>query len=373
MTSVARAAVIRQLHAPWEVTTLDLDEPRQGELRIRMVASGLCHSDHHYTTGGLPAPLWPICGGHEGAGIVDGIGPATPDWELGDHVVLSFIPSCGRCRFCAAGQQNLCGSGHRIPSGARADGSFRLHEHGVPVGQASGISTFANYSVVSADSAVKVSSDVPLDKACLVGCGVATGFGSAVNSANVRAGDTVIVTGVGGIGMNAVQGAAIAGATRVVAIDPVEFKREMAMEFGATHTFPSYADASEFVKSVTDGQGADSAIVCIGDTNGDHIADAFAAIRKGGTVVMTGIGDWATEGIPVSPTQMTLFQKRLQGSLYGEMSPGRDIPRLLDMYSAGTLKLDELVTKTYTLDQINDGWADMQAGRNIRGVIIHEH
>jgi Zn-dependent alcohol dehydrogenase len=241
------------------------------------------------------------------------------------------------------------------------------------VGQSSGISTFANYSIVSTDSAVKISPDLPLDKACLVGCGVATGFGSAVNSANAQPGDTVIVTGVGGIGINAVQGAAIAGATRIVAIDPIEFKREMAMEFGATHTFASLAEASDYVKSVSDGQGADSAIVCIGATTGAHIAEAFDAIRKGGTVVMTGIGAWGAEGIPISPTQMTLFQKRLQGSLYGGMSPPRDIPRLLDMYSAGVLKLDALVTNTYSLDQINRGWADMHEGRNIRGVILHEH
>ena len=370
---LARGAVLRGVGQKWEIADLELDDPQQGELLVRMVATGLCHSDDHYVTGDFPAALWPICAGHEGAGVVERIGPNTLGWEPGDHVVLQFIPGCGRCRFCASGRQNLCGTGARMQTGARADGSFRLRENGKPVAQMAGISTFANYSVVNIDSAVKIAKDLPLDKACLVGCGVATGFGSAINSAGIEAGDTVIVMGIGGIGINAVQGAASEGAMNVVAVDPVEFKREKAMEFGATHAFATIQEAADFARSVTDGQGADSAIVCVGVTTGEHIAQGFDAIRKGGTVVMTGVGSIVTKGIPISPTEMTLYQKRLQGVIYGSMSPSKDIPRLLAMYQAGKLRLDELVTRTYQLSEINQGYADMHAGINLRGVVIHEH
>ncbi len=369
----AKGAVLRGVGQPWEVAGIDLEEPRQNELLLRVVASGLCHSDDHYATGDFVAAFWPLCAGHEGAGVVEQVGPNTPGWAVGDHVVMQFIPSCGICRFCAMGRQNLCASGARTVGGARVDGSFRLSENGQPVAQMGGISTFANYTVVDVMSTVKIAKDIPLDKACLVGCGVATGYGSAINSAGIEVGDTVIVMGIGGIGINAVQGAAHAGAMNVVAVDPVEFKREKAMEFGATHAFSSMEEAVAFAGSVTDGQGADAAIVCVGVTMPSHIGECFDAIRKGGTVVMTGIGSMDNVGIPINPNMMTLYQKRLQGSLYGAMSPQRDIPRLLALYQSGKLRLDELVSRTYKLSEINQGYADMHAGINLRGVLIHEH
>ena len=357
----------------WEVVEVDVDDPRQGELLIKMVASGLCHSDDHITTGDMPMGIYPMAGGHEGAGIVHQVGPNTPGWEVGDHVVLSFLPGCGKCRWCASGKQNLCDLGATLLMGCRPDGSFRMSLNGEPVGQMCGISTFSEYSLVSADSAVKVASDLPLEKACLVGCGVGTGFGSAENSANVQPGDTVIIMGIGGIGINAVQGAKIKGAANVIAVDPVEFKREKAMEFGATHAFADIDEATMFAMSVTNGQGADSCIVTVGVTKGEHVGQAFNAIRKAGTVVVTGLGDLMEVGIPVPIAMLTLFQKRIQGSLFGESSPSKDILRMLSMYQAGVLKLDELVTNTYTLDTINQGYADMHAGKNLRGVIIHSH
>ena len=359
--------------AEWEVVEVDLDEPRQGELILKLTASGLCHSDDHIATGDIPVGIYPFAGGHEGAGVVVEVGPNTPGFEVGDHVVLSFLPGCGKCRWCANGQQNLCDLGANLLNGCRADGSYRMSLDGQPVGQMCGISTFSEYTLVSVDSAVKVANDLPLDKACLVGCGVGTGFGSAEKSANVQPGDTVIVMGIGGIGINAVQGAAIKGAANVIAVDPVELKREKAMEFGATHTFANMEEATAFAQSVTNGQGADSCIVTIGITKGEHVGEAFNAIRKAGTVVVTGLGDLMEVGIPVPLSMLTLFQKRIQGSLYGESSPSKDIPRLLAMYQAGVLKLDELVTNTYTLDNINDGYADMHAGKNLRGVLIHNH
>ena len=366
-----RVAVLTQAPGKWEVVEADLDEPRQGELQLKMVASGLCHSDDHLATGDLPVGSFPYAGGHEGAGVVEAVGPNTPGWEEGDHVVLSFLPGCGKCRWCASGMQNLCDLGALLLAGTRQDGSCRLSLDGQPVAQMCGISTFAEHTVVSVDSAVKISKDLPLDKACLTGCGVGTGWGSAVNSAEVQPGDTVIVMGIGGIGINAVQGAAHAGASNVIAVDPLEFKREKAQQMGATHAVASIEEADELAKSFTNGQGADSAIVTVGVLKPEHVSQAFAAIRKAGTVVVTGLGNAMDVGVPISLFELTLFQKRLQGSLFGASSPSRDILKMLQLYTDGKLKLDELVTRTYTLDEINDGYADMHEGKNLRGVIIH--
>ncbi len=373
-TAVISSSPVKPDSQKWEIVEVELDDPQQGELLVKMIASGLCHSDDHISTGDIPVATYPFAGGHEGAGIVEKVGPHTPGWEVGDHVVMSFLPGCGRCRWCASGQQNLCDLGATLLAGSRADGTYRMHTaDGTPVGQMCGIGTFSEYTVAAIDSCVKVPKDLPLEKACLVGCGVGTGFGSAENSANVQAGDTVIVMGIGGIGINAVQGAAFKGASNVIAVDPVAFKREKAMELGATHAFATMEEATLFAQSVTNGQGADSAIVTVGVTTGAHVAEAFNAIRKAGTVVVTGLGDLMEVGIPVPISMLTLFQKRIQGSLFGESSPSKDILRYLSMYQSGKLKLDELVTRTYTLDTINDGYADMHAGKNLRGVLIHNH
>ena len=370
-----RGAVITKSPGEYEVIDLELDEPRQGELMVKMAASGLCHSDDHLATGDMPAALYPFCGGHEGSGVVEKVGPGTPGFEVGDHVIFSFLPGCGRCRWCASGMQNLCDLGATLLSGARPDDptSYRMHTlAGEPVGQMCGISTFAEHTVVNIASAVKIEKDLPLDKVCLLGCGVGTGWGSAVNSAQVRPGDTVIIMGIGGIGINAVQGAAHAGASNVIAVDPVAMKREKAMQLGATHAFADIAEADAFAKSVTNGQGADSCIVTIGVVKGEHVGQAFSAIRKAGTVVVTGLGNMAEVGLPVSLAELTLFQKRIQGSLFGASSPSSDILRQAQMYRDGKINLDDLVTSTYSLDDIAQGYRDMHAGKNIRGVILFD-
>jgi NDMA-dependent alcohol dehydrogenase len=367
-----RGAVIRKTPGTYEVVDIDMEEPRQGELLVKMVASGLCHSDDHIATGDIPVATYPFIGGHEGAGVVEQVGADTKGWEVGDHVIFSFLPGCGKCRWCASGMQNLCDLGAGLLTGARFDDqtSYRAHlEDGTNVGQMCGIGTFAEHSTVGVDSAIKVDKDLPLDRVCLLGCGVGTGWGSAVNSANVRPGDTVIIMGIGGIGINAVQGAAHAGATNVIAVDPVAFKREKALEFGATHTFENIAEADALAKSLTNGQGADSAIVTVGVVKGEHVGQAFSAIRKAGTVVVTGLGDLTEVGIPVSIGELTLFQKRIQGSLFGESSPSSDILKQAQMYRDGKLKLDELVTTEYSLDEVAKGYEDMHAGKNIRGLI----
>ncbi len=372
MPITSRGAVITKAPGPFEIVNLQVDDPRQGEIRVRLVASGLCHSDDHVATGDMPVATYPMCCGHEGAGIVESVGPHTPGFHVGDKVVFSFLPSCGNCRWCATGHQNLCDLGATLLVGSRWDDptSFRLHlEDGTPVGQALGISTFSEYTTVAVDSAIKVADDTPLDKACLLGCSVGTGWGSAVNTGGVRPGDTVIIMGVGGIGINAVQGAAHAGASNIIAVDPVEFKRETAESMGATHSAANMDDALRIAHDFTGGQGADVAIVSVGVTSGEHVAEAFNAVRKQGTVVVTGLGDLTEVGVPIAISQLTLFEKTLKGSLFGSSNPKADIPRLLEMYRAGHLKLDELVTAEYSLDEINQGYQDMHDGKNIRGVI----
>ncbi|OOL32688.1 alcohol dehydrogenase [Rhodococcus rhodochrous] len=368
----SRGAILRQAPGKFEIADLVVDEPRQNEIRVRMVASGLCHSDDHMATGDLPVAVYPVCGGHEGAGIVESVGPNTSGFEPGDKVIFSFLPACGKCRWCSTGHQNLCDLGANVLVGSRWEDptSFRLQlEDGTPVAQALGISTFSEYTTVAVDSAIKVPADTPLEKACLLGCAVGTGWGSAVNTGKVQPGDTVLVLGVGGIGANAVQGAVHAGAARVIVVDPVAFKRDTALSLGATHAVATVEEAIEIAKSFTNGQGADVAIVTVGVITGDHIAQAFAGIRKQGTVVVTALGNAAAVGIPVPILELILYEKKIVGSLFGSSSPRADIPKLLDLYQAGYLKLDELITTEYALDDINQGYDDMRAGTNIRGVI----
>jgi len=366
-----RTAIVRAIPSPYEVVELDLESPGAGELMVKMVSAGLCHSDDHLATGDMPMATLPFAGGHEGAGVVVEVGNGVKGFTEGDHVVFSFLPACGHCRWCASGMQNLCDLGANLLVGSRFDDptSFRLHLDGRPVGQMAGLSTFSEYTTVDVNSAVKVPKEVPLETLCLLGCGVGTGWGSAVNSAEVQVGDTVIVMGVGGIGINAVQGAAHAGASHIIAVDPVPFKRELAEKLRATESFDDIAAAGDFARSVTNGQGADSAIVTVGVTTGEHVAAAFATIRKGGICVVTGIGNFAETATNIPLMDLTLSQKRIQGSLYGQCNPSRDIPRQLALYLNGNLKLDELITARYTLDQVAQGYQDMKAGKNLRGII----
>jgi S-(hydroxymethyl)glutathione dehydrogenase/alcohol dehydrogenase len=369
---LTRGAVLREVPGRFEVVELEVDDPRPGEIRVRMVASGLCHSDDHHATGDQKVGILPFAGGHEGSGIVDAVGPGTAGFTEGDHVVFSFLPVCGKCRWCRRGMQNLCDLGASLATNARWEDptSFRLALDGAPVGQMCGISTFCEYTTVSTASAVKVDPTIPLEVACLVGCGVGTGWGAAVNSAAVEPGQVVIVMGVGGIGINAVQGAAYAGASAVIAVDPVEFKRESALGLGATHAVADIREATDLARSMTDGQGADAAIVTVGVTLGRHVGQGVKAVRKGGTCVVVGLGDVRSHEGDIPLMELVLYQKRLQGSLFGASAPTTAIPAQLELYRQGLLKLDELVTTRYSLDEVAQGFDDMHAGRNLRGVIV---
>jgi S-(hydroxymethyl)glutathione dehydrogenase/alcohol dehydrogenase len=266
-------------------------------------------------------------------------------------------------------EQNLCVHGALMGTGTMLDGTFRLHYGDLDVAKSSLVGAFAEWSVMPEWSCIKIPQHIPLRSAALLGCAVPTGWGSAVNAAEVRPGDVVIVMGVGGVGINSVQGAAHAGASRVIAVDPVQLKRDAALRLGATDAFSSMAEAADLARSLTDGQGADSTIVTLGVLASEHLAEAFESIRKAGTVVVAAVAPRTTIGIPVSLLMLAMYQKRIQGCLYGMMSPSGDVPRLLALYEQGVLKLDELVTRTYTLDEINTGYDDMHAGTNIRGVI----
>ena len=364
-------AVLREAPGRWELAELEVEEPRQNELLIEMRAAGLCHSDDHYVRGDTPIASLPFAGGHEGAGVVIGIGPNTPGWEIGDHVALSFLPVCGRCRWCSTGRQNLCDMGRFLRDGTRSDGSYRMWLDGQPVAQMCGLATFSRHTLVDVAATIKIDPDLNLEAVCLCGCGVGTGWGSAVNSAEVQPGQTVIVMGIGGIGVNAVQGARHAGATNIVAVDPVVMKREVATQVGATHSFATMDEATSFAQSVTNGQGADSAIVCTGVLTTEHVRQAFASIRKAGTVVVTGLGNADTD-VEVNARELTLYEKRIQGSVFGGSNPLSDIPLMLSLYQSGQLRLDELITNRYHLEDINEGYDDLHAGRNLRGIIVYE-
>jgi NDMA-dependent alcohol dehydrogenase len=363
-----KAAVLYGLHEKWQIEEVELDPPKAKEVLVKLTASGLCHSDEHIVTGDIPMPF-PVVGGHEGAGKVVEVGPEVEHVKEGDSVVLSFLPACGRCSFCARGMQNLCDLGMFLINGPQLDGTYRFHARGQGLGQMCLLGTFTEYTVVPAQSIVKVDDGTSLDKAALVGCGVTTGFGSAVRTAETTAGDTVVVMGIGGIGINAVQGARIAGARNIIAIDPVEFKRTKALELGATHAVASVEEAGPIVGLLTRGQMADSFIITTDVAEGDYVGPALDMVRKRGKVVVTAVGHLTDTHFSGSIWLLTMMEKQIRGSLYGSSNAQHDIPLMLEMYNNGQLKLDELITREYTLEEVNQGYEDMRNGLNIRGLI----
>jgi S-(hydroxymethyl)glutathione dehydrogenase/alcohol dehydrogenase len=367
-----KAAVLWEVNTPWSVEEIDLDPPGPGEVLVKLAASGMCHSDEHLVTGDLPFGL-PIIGGHEGAGVVQEVGEGVSWLAPGDHVVFGFIPSCGRCASCSTGHQNLCDLGALMGLGRQiTDGGSRHHARGQDLGLMCILGTFAHHTVVNEASCIKIDKDVPLDRACLLGCGVVTGWGSSVYAAEVKPGDTVAVVGVGGIGANAIQGAKLAGAKRIIAIDPVEFKREKAMEFGATHTFSSMEEALPGIQELTWGTMANKVIMTMGVGSGEVIGSAMALASKRGRVVVTNIHPALEYSASMSLLDLTLMEKQLVGSLFGSGNPRADIPKLIGLYREGQLDLDGLVTNEYPLEGVNEGYDAMRAGTNIRGVLKYD-
>jgi len=381
----SRAAVVHGVGQQWQVEEIEVDAPQFGELIVEWRAAGLCHSDEHLLTGDMVPPdemllllgieeFFPVVGGHEGAGIVVDVGPGVSSVEPGDHVSASFVPSCGRCRYCSSGRQNLCDVGAgAFQRGMVTDGTSRHRlAGGGGVSLFAKLGTFSQRACVAESQVIKVEPDLPLEAVALVSCGVATGWGSATKRADVQVGDTVVVVGVGGIGINAVQGAAMAGARYVIAVDPVEFKREKAMEFGATHTFSSMEDAFPAVQELSWGMMADKVIMTPGLLRGDMMALGTQLAGKGGTIVVTGIAPITQTESSVNLFELAMYNKEIKGTIFGSLNPRTDIPKLLGLYRDGRLKLDELITNTYTLDQVNEGYQAMRDGTNIRGVIVHD-
>jgi alcohol dehydrogenase (nicotinoprotein) len=369
-----QAAVCRETGRPWEVVELTVDPPKEREILVRYVASGLCHSDEHLRThdfwGGTAR--YPMVGGHEGAGVIEAVGPGVSSLEVGDHVVCSFLPACGHCRWCSTGRQNLCDLGEDLMQGSQVDGTFRFHDaDGVAYGGLCMLGTFSQYGVISEYSAVKVDKDLDLEVAVLVGCGVPTGWGSAVYNAEVSAGEVVVVYGIGGVGINAVQGAAYAGARHVVAVDPIEFKRESALKLGATHAAATGEEAHDLVQELTHGVGADKAIVTAGVVTSEVVRSAFSVIGKGGWMTITGLAPVNEQTIELPSAELTLYEKRIHGSLFGSSNPFHDIKKMLELYRTGDLKLNELVTERYQLEDINQAYQDLEDGKNIRGIIVY--
>jgi S-(hydroxymethyl)glutathione dehydrogenase/alcohol dehydrogenase len=362
-----KAAVCHTRGEPVQVEDIELDRPQQGEILVRLAASGVCHSDYSVLTGVMPMKL-PCVLGHEGAGVVEEVGAAVSHVRPGDRVVLSWVTPCGSCFYCREGQPHLCDLGATINSHHRMpDGTSRLHKDGQDLQSFSAIGAMAERAVVPAGAAVKLPPDAPLEKAALIGCSVMTGVGAVWHTADVKAGSRVAVFGAGGVGLNAIQGAALVGAERIIAVDVHAHKLDLARAFGATHVVDaSREDAAEAIRGLTEGRGADYAFEAIGSKK--TIEQAYAAVRRGGTCVVIGIGP-RTEFVELNVFMLPVLEKRLVGCWYGGARVHRDLPQLLAMYRAGKLKLDQLVTRTYGLEEVNQAFADMAHGENARGVI----
>jgi NDMA-dependent alcohol dehydrogenase len=365
---MTKAAICPGIDEPLEVVDIDVAPPKAGEVRVRMGASGVCHSDLSVKNGTLLSPL-PGVLGHEGAGVIEEVGEGVSTLAPGDHVVLSFVPQCGTCYWCAHGQPEMCEPGFMAMAvGGQADLTSRFSRSGTPVAQMSGLGTFSEELVCQEISAVKIDPDVPLAVAALIGCGVLTGAGAALNTASISPGDTVAVIGCGGVGFNTIQGARIAGAERIVAVDMFDSKLEMARGFGATDTVnPSAGDTVEQVRTLTGGRGVDVAFEVIGRK--DTVEQALAMARRGGQAVIVGVPKMdAVMEIPIA-MELLVNEKQVRGCWYGSSDVRRDVPRLLAHYQAGDLKLDELISRRITLADIEDAFRAMEAGEVARSVI----
>jgi len=366
------AALFREVGAPIAVERITLDPPRPTEVLVRIAAVGLCRTDYHVMRGERRVAMRPMVLGHEAAGVVEQVGSAVGGIAIGDHVVLTFIPGCGECHWCRRGLHHFCARGPAITLGPQLDGSYRRRDGGGgDVGAFCMIGGFAERTVVDKASVVVIDRDIPLDLASLVACGVPAGVGAARYRARVKPGDSVLVIGCGGDGMNVVQGAALSGAGTIIAADIVQAKLDWARDFGATHGVNATGEAlTRAVLDLTGGIGVGHAFVCIDPPA--TLLSAFRATAKGGNVVVTAITPDTVTEIKIPPLELFATQKAIMGAVYGFASPRTQIPELLTLYRKGSLKLRELITRTYRLDEINQAYADLDAGKNLRGVVVFE-
>lgn len=365
-----RAAVFRGVGTPLSIETIDIDTPAPTEVLVKVAAVGLCRTDLHVMRGERRVAMQPMVLGHEAAGVVEAAGSAVNGIAVGDHVVLTFIPGCGRCRWCQQGLHHLCAEGPRITQGPQLDGTYRRRDgDGRNVGAFCMIGGFAERTVVDQASVVVIDKDIPLDLAGLVACGVPAGIGAARHRAKVKAGDSVLVVGCGGDGMNVVQGARFCGATQIIAADIVPAKLSWAKDFGATHGVSSTGEGlTKQVLELTSGVGVNHAFVCIDPAT--TLLPAFRATAKAGNVVVTALTPDTVTEIKIPPLELFVTQKAIMGAVYGFQSPRLQIPELLGLYRLGQIRLKELITRRYGLDEVNQGYADLDAGKNLRGVIV---
>jgi S-(hydroxymethyl)glutathione dehydrogenase/alcohol dehydrogenase len=361
------AAVLTQPNRRFPIERLDLSAPRAGEVLVKIAACGVCHSDWHVASGDTRHPM-PCVAGHEGAGVVEAVGPGVTAVQVGDHVALSWSPDCGQCFYCLRGQPNLCDMyTEPIWNGVMLDGEPRLSWDGQPVYHYCGLAAFAEYVVVPQQTCVPIRKDVPLKAVALIGCAVATGVGAAMYTAQVRPGDSVVVFGAGGVGLNVIQGASLCGATTIIAVDRTPAKMELARRFGATHALTADMDVISRIRGLTGGRGAEHVFESVGATAVQEIA--LEAVRPGGTLTLVGLTPMGT-ATNLPGAIITRKAITVRGSYYGSVSPRRDFPLLIDMAMAGRLNLDGLISREYRLDEINEAYASMLDGSLARGVIV---
>jgi S-(hydroxymethyl)glutathione dehydrogenase/alcohol dehydrogenase len=363
-----RAAVLREFGSPLEIASVEVEDPRAGEVQVKISASGICGSDLKTLDGKSPVVRQlPVIPGHESAGVVTAVGPGVKSLKEGDHVIVAMNGPCGRCRNCSRGRAFLCSDKGRMSAimGLMGDGSTRLSLDGQAVRPYIGIGSFAEYTVVTEAMCVKVAKDAPLDLLSLTACGVVTGVGAVLNTAQVERGSSVLVVGAGGVGLNVIQGAVLAGATTIIAADVVDSKLKLAMEFGATHTLLS-DNLKDQVNEIVRG-GVDYAFDVTGNVN--VLAAAFDSTQPGGTTVM--VGSPSAKELTISP--QTLFgSRRLMGTQGGDANPARDLPLLVDLYRRGRLNLEGLVSERIPLEQINEGIEHVRAGSVARSVVVFD-
>ena len=363
-----RAAVCVGLNEPLEIQDVDLEAPRAGEVLVRMGASGVCHSDLSIQNGTLMGSF-PMVLGHEGAGVIEQLGDGVTDLAVGDHVVVSWVPQCGQCFFCKKGQGFLCEAGQMaMVTGGLLDGTTRFSRNGEPIRQMACSGTFSEQAVIPAIGAVKIPDDVPLEIGALIGCGVLTGVGAALNTANIRKGDTVAVVGCGGVGLNVIQGARIAGAAEIIAVDMLPTKLDMAKEFGAT-TIVNASDGDPVGKvlELTQQRGVDVAFEVIGLKQ--TIEQTIMMTRRGGEAILVGVPRMEIMLELPAFFGVVLMSKTIKGCWYGSSNVQQDVPRLLEYYQRGELKLDELISRRIKVDEVNDAFSAMEAGEVARSVI----
>jgi NDMA-dependent alcohol dehydrogenase len=378
-----RAAIVSEIHGPWHAETIEIDEPHANEVKVKMSFAGLCHSDEHVRSGDMvPSAdlvhlltghdsMFPVIGGHEGAGIVESVGENVTTVKEGDHVAVSFVPSCGRCEYCASGRQYLCDLGAYTLMGPMiSDGTWRHHLGDIDLNRMCQLGTFSEYIVVNEASLIRIEPWYDLRAAALISCGLSTGFGSAVSRGGVKPGDTVAVIGCGGVGSGAIQGAVHAGARAVIAIDTNQSKIDRALKIGATHGCTTTLEAAFGVlPELTSGKNCDVTIITVGVLTGDLIEQARSITAKGGVVVTTSIAPYDQTTVDLNLFMFAMLNQELRGTIFGSESPRVQIPRLLRLHHAGKLHVDDLITKEYDLDGVQQGYDDLESGENLRGVV----